>query len=160
LIVKSLIKLFLVGAIVVMPAAFAGLKPLKEPEPVAIPASLSQAQVTSAIKKGMSRRGWRVEKEEPNKILAVIYVRDHVVKNTITWDKKEVHISYAGSTNMKYELREPKSSSGGLFDFDDAKDEEKKAEPVPYIHGRYNSWTQNLANDIRIELDYAASGAP
>lgn len=157
---KSLIILFLVGAIVVMPAAFAGVKPLKEPEPVAIPASLGQAQVASAIKKGMSRRGWRVEKEEPNKILAVIFVRDHVVKNTITWDKKDVRISYADSTNMKYEMREPKSNSGGLFDFDDAKDKDKKAEPVPYIHSRYNSWSQNLANDIRIELDFAASTAP
>jgi hypothetical protein len=158
LIVKNLIKLSLVGALLVLPTAFAGVKPLKEPEPVAIPASLSQAQVTSAIKKGMSRRGWRVEKEEPNKILAVIYVRTHVVKNMISWDKKEVHISYVDSTNMKYEMREPKSSGGGLFDFDD--DKEKKAEPVPYIHSRYNSWSQNLANDIRNELDYAASSSP
>ena len=157
---KSLLKLFFVAAVVVLPTAFASVKPLKEPEPIAIPQGLSDAQVTSAIKKGMSRRGWRVEKEEPNKILAVIYVRDHVVKNTIAWDKKDVRISYAGSTNMKYELREPKSSGGGMFDFDDAKDKDKKVEPVPYIHSRYNSWTQNLANDIRIELDYAASRAP
>lgn len=157
---KSLIKLFLVCAMVVIPAAFAGVKPLKEPEPIAIPQGLSDAQVTTAITKGMSRRGWRVEKDEPHKILAVIYVRTHVVKNTITWDKKEVRITYAGSTNMKYEMREPPSSggsSGGLFDFDDSKD--KEVEEIPYIHDRYNSWTQNLANDISIELNYAASSA-
>lgn len=159
---KSLIKLFLVCAVVALPTAFAGVKPLKAPEPIAIPQGLSQAQVTKAIKQGMSRRGWRVEKEEPHKILAVIYVRTHVVKNMITWDKKEVRISYVDSTNMKYEMREPGDSggNGGLFDFDDSKDTEEKVELVPYIHDRYNSWTQNLANDIRIELDYAASRAP
>ncbi len=155
---NSIMKLVLVIIIVVMPAALAGVKPLKNPEPVPIPSGLTQSQVVNAIKKGMSRRNWRVQKEEAGKILALIYVRSHIVKVNIIWDEKDVHISYFDSMNMKYQMRTPRKSSGNdeWYFGNDAKVEEE-AKPVPYIHDRYISWTNNLANDIRVELDLAGS---
>ncbi len=107
----------------------------------------------------MSRRNWRVQKQEAGKILALIYVRSHIVKVNIIWDEKDVRISYFDSMNMKYQMRAPKKSSDSDdWDYGTTAKVEGESKPVAYIHDRYNSWSNNLANDIRVELDLA--GAP
>jgi len=156
---KTFLKLVLVMVVMVLPVAWAGVKPLKNPEPVPIPPGLTQQQVVEAIKKGMSRRNWRIEKEEADKILSVIYVRSHVVKVNITWNDNDVRINYFDSYNMKYEMRKPRSRipSDDEYDYGSTRNDEKEVKPIPYIHDRYNSWAKNLANDIRIQLGFAAS---
>ncbi len=49
---KSSMKLVLLIVMMVVPVALAGVKPLKNPEPVSISSGLTQAQVAEAIKKG------------------------------------------------------------------------------------------------------------
>ncbi|UXI68696.1 hypothetical protein [Tahibacter amnicola] len=121
--------LFLLLPILVLLMA-ARQAPLVNPDPIAIPAGITDTQVSKAVKQALVARGWSVAEEKAGDIKATLHLRDHVARIDITWDKRQIHITYLGSENLKYEEK------GG----------------TRYIHKNYLGWIQNLVTDINGNL--------
>ncbi len=84
-------------------------------------------QMASSIKQALRSRRWIISKEEPGTIYAKLLVRSHMAEIKIDYDDKSFDIQYVNSHNLKYK---------------------KKPDGTEYIHRHYNSWIQNLTNDI------------
>lgn len=119
--------LWLLPFLVVGPAL---ATPLQDPDPVLIPAGLSEQSVVKAIRLGSAKRGWMITKEDPGQMEATLHVRDHTVKVAISHDTQAVRIKYVSSENLEYA--------------------EKNGQQ--HIHGNYNKWVRNLAVDISAQL--------
>jgi len=94
------------------------------------PASTNNADIVAAIKKACIGRGWAIKEEKGNQIIATLHLRSHYVELDINWHDGEILLEYITSRNLKYK--------------------EKKGKRL--IHGRYNSWVQNLVRDIDLFL--------
>jgi hypothetical protein len=119
-------------ALLLVPLAFMlmGAAELVDPDPIAVPAGVSAADVSKAIKAGIVRRGWIVTKDENGQIDATLNIRAHTAKVAIPYNMKEVAIRYVDSTELDYS--------------------EKKGKR--YIHGNYVKWIRNMQADIQREL--------
>jgi hypothetical protein len=104
--------------------------PLVDPEPIAVPAGLTEAKVVRAIKAALVGRTWVVSEEQPGKIIATLNLRSHMAKIDISYDTSKVNIKYLDSRELMYG--------------------EKKG--VTVIHRNYLSWLQNLVTDISRNL--------
>jgi hypothetical protein len=104
--------------------------PLLDPEPVLIPAGLSESSVAKAIRLGSAKRSWMITKDEPGRMEATLHVRTHTVKVAIPYGVRDLHIQYLSSENMEFE--------------------QKKGQQ--HIHKNYNKWVRNLAVDISAQL--------
>lgn len=104
--------------------------PLVNPDPIAIPAKASSAEVGKIIKKSLVGRKWIVSEDKPGSIKATLLVRDHKARISVDWNAKDIRISYIDSENLNYE--------------------EKKGQKL--IHANYLSWINNLVVDISGEL--------
>lgn len=100
--------------------------PLVNPDPIAVPAGLTEAKVARSIKAAMVGREWVVSEERPGKIVATLNLRTHMAKIDINFDTAKVAIQYLDSRELMYG--------------------EKKG--VTVIHRNYLSWIQNLVTDI------------
>ena len=100
--------------------------PLVDPDPIAVPAGLTEARVAKAIKAALVGRTWVISEEQPGKIVATLNLRTHMAKIEIPFDTKQVAIRYLDSSELMYG--------------------EKKG--VKVIHRNYLSWIQNLVGDI------------
>ena len=128
--------LFLLMALY-MPAQAA---PIQMPPPITALPNLKDTEI--AIVQGMGKRGWVVEKEEDQRILASVNVRNkHTAKVWISFSTSEISFAYGGSENLKCKPQGDSCSS---------------------IHKNYNSWVSNLATDIsnaistkRVESKYS-----
>lgn len=100
--------------------------PLVNPDPIAVPAGLTEAKVARSIKAALVGREWVVSEEQPGKILATLNLRAHVAKIDVSFDTSKVNIRYLDSKELMYG--------------------EKKG--VTVIHRNYLSWIQNLVTDI------------
>ncbi|WP_257387923.1 hypothetical protein [Tahibacter caeni] len=109
--------------------------PLVNPDPIAVPAKASSAEVGKIIKKALVGRKWIVSEDKPGAIKATLLVRDHKARIAIDWNSKDIRISYVDSENLNYE--------------------EKNGKKV--IHQNYNSWINNLVVDISGELTLLGS---
>jgi hypothetical protein len=90
--------------------------------------SLSNEQASEAIFNAGSHLGWSMTEIAPGHIRADINVRGkHQASVDINYDGRGYSIAYVDSENLKY-------------------DAEKGV-----IHRNYNSWVQNLDNQIRLE---------
>ncbi|MGF1734838.1 hypothetical protein [Photobacterium satsumensis] len=102
-----------------------------KPEPVLnqpIHEPIANQQLIKKITKAGLVRGWQVEKESRNKLIAKIHVRSHYVAVNITLNKDSYDITYHDSENMKYNADKDT------------------------IHRKYNGWVANLNRDIQKEL--------
>ena len=104
--------------------------PLVDPEPFAVPAGLTEAKVSKAIKAALVGRTWVVTDEQPGKISATLNLRSHMAKIEIPYDTSKVAVRYVDSSELMYA--------------------EKKG--VKVIHRNYLSWIQNLVTDINRNL--------
>ena len=104
--------------------------PLVNPDPIAIPAKVSQAEVGKIIKKALIQRKWIVSEDKPGAIKATLLVRDHKARIAIDWNSKDIRISYIDSENLNFT--------------------EKKGQKL--FHQNYLSWINNLVTDISGEL--------
>ncbi|HEY0683541.1 MAG TPA: hypothetical protein VGD45_14495 [Steroidobacter sp.] len=100
--------------------------PLVDPDPIAVPAGLTEARVAKAIKAALVGRTWVISEEQPGKIIATLNLRTHMAKIEIPFDTKQVAVRYLDSSELMYG--------------------EKKG--VKVIHRNYLSWIQNLVGDI------------
>ena len=101
--------------------------PLVDPAPINVPSKLGVAEVEKAVKQALIKREWMVISDEPGKIVASYDRREFTSRIGITYDAKQVQISYITSTGLKYEV-------------------EKNGQKL--IHKNYMAWIQNLVTDI------------
>lgn len=93
-----------------------------ESSPLGAPADATLAQVTEAISKAGFSLGWQMNPDTPGHMTGTLRLRSHVAVVDITYDTKIFSITYADSSNLKYDGR--------------------------IIHKNYNSWVQNLSFKI------------
>ncbi len=108
--------------------------PLLDPDPIAIPASLSTEAVQKEIKRALVTRNWAVTAEQPGQIEATLNVRAHVARITVSHGEGTVRVAYVSSENLNFE--------------------EKKGQR--YIHKNYASWVNNIVTDISRNLQLEA----
>lgn len=113
--------------------ALARSSELTDPDPVAIPAGTTAAEVARAIKTALVGRNWTVSNEEPGKIDATLHLRAHVARIAITYDAAKVRIAYVNSENLNFKEKNGKRT----------------------IHSNYLSWIGNLLGDISRNLQMA-----
>ena len=100
--------------------------PLVNPDPIAIPAKTSSAEIGKIVKRALVERKWIVSEDKPGSVKATLLVRDHKARISIDWNAKDIRISYIDSENLNYT--------------------EKKGQKL--IHANYISWINNLVVDI------------
>lgn len=105
--------------------------PVSLPAPVAVLAD--KADTKEAILEGMSKRGWVVEEEGDNELVARLNVRTHMAKARIDYSGRKIIFSYAGSHNLN--CRRARIGEG-----------------CRSIHRKYNYWVASLSSDISAEL--------
>lgn len=113
-------------------AAHAGRAPvpLYTPEPIAIPARATPAQVETAIREAIRERGWTGNLAAPGHFVAVLHVRKHIAKVDIRFNAKTVTMAYRDSVLLNY-----------------AKEDGRET-----IHNNYNGWVMNLERGIRAAI--------
>lgn len=95
----------------------------------AIGKNVRMQDVEKAFKECSADRGWNFQRISSGKLIGKLYVRGkHYVEVEVQFNSKEYTITYRDSKNMKY-------------------DSEKQT-----IHRRYNSWVENLDNDVKFCL--------
>ncbi|WP_331344367.1 hypothetical protein [Cellvibrio sp. UBA7661] len=107
---------------------------LVNPDPIAVPAGITEVQITSDIKRALVSRGWVVSGESKGKIDATLNIRSHSARIAIYHDLKQVRIEYVSSENLKYKEKDGKR----------------------YIHRNYLSWVNNVAGDISKNMQLSA----
>ncbi len=107
-----------------------GNSELELPPPIAVPADMDTPLISKAILTAMAQRHWLPQSDTGSSIVAELYVRRHMVRLRIDYTRKEIRFWYLDSSGMDYEVDEGRQ----------------------YIHSRFNSWSQNLALDIRTQL--------
>lgn len=129
---RLLALLFSLFALVALsqPAQAGRNVPLVNPDPVALPAGLSEEAMLKDLKRALIGRGWEVEAERPGEIDAVLRLRDHVASIRIAYTASDVRIAYVDSVNLDY----------------------KNRKGTPYIHRNYLSWIDNVIRDFRTNL--------
>jgi len=104
--------------------------PLAQPAPISIE-GLDKAEVASAVKTAIPKRGWIMEKNEDQVITARNLIRGkHTVVVNVDYSGDAIQIKYVDSANLEYQ------KEGG----------------VEYIHKNYNVWTDYLRQDIAVEI--------
>ena len=116
---------------------------LRDPAPIYVADARPAADVRTAVLGALARRHWQPESESENRIVAVLYIREHIARVLITYDGQRVWIQYVDSQGLAYSV----DRSGRQR-----------------IHPNYNRWVANLASTISAALPrgavVAAPGAP
>lgn len=97
-----------------------------EPRP-----KLTLDDMETAIFEGCGKRGWIPVKVQPGVADATLRLRDHIAVVRITFTHERFNIQYLSSDNLNHEI---------------------DAKGVEQIHPNYNSWVQNLKNDITLAI--------
>ncbi len=126
---RSRIHLLLLMPLLLLLMAFRQA-PLVDPDPIAVPAKVTEEQTGKAIELALARLGWMVTDKKPGHIDSTLHLREHTAVIGIDYDRQNIRIHYVSSINLKYE----ESRSG------------------KQIHKNYLGWIQNLCNEIRASL--------
>lgn len=95
-------------------------------EAIAIKGNYSLSDVKKAIVRAGASLGWQMHPKESGRIIGVLYLRDHMAKIDIMYDKSKYSIHYLDSKNLKYDGHN--------------------------IHSNYNGWIQRLNQNIQVQL--------
>lgn len=114
---------------------WAGLEPIYTPEPILIPCALDEAQIKSAIRSALSRRGWAVTENGSSAFLAKYSKHKSVVVVAIHYQVGEATIRYHSSEALKYTV----------------------TEGAARIEDNYNRWVRNIEQDLAIHLSRACA---
>ncbi|MEJ2359996.1 MAG: hypothetical protein P8Z75_01015 [Gammaproteobacteria bacterium] len=97
-------------------------------EAIAVKGNYTMKDVEKAIVRAGVKLGWQMHPKEPGRIIGILYLRDHVAKIDIMYDKTKYSIHYLDSKNLQYDG--------------------KKNE----IHSNYNGWVERLSHNIQAQL--------
>lgn len=106
---------------------------LVDPDPIAVPPGLSDKAVATAIRVGVSKRGWIISRQGHGYMEATLHLRSHVARIGIKYDVALIQINYLDSQNLDYEVKGS----------------------VRHIHRNYLKWVTNVVHDINVELQAA-----
>ena len=134
---RSRLLLLLLLPLLLLTMAFRQ-KPLIDPPPIDVPAGLTAIQVSKAVKGALIGRGWTVTAEQADGIDSTLTGSDYTAKIHVTFDTRQIKLSYVDSTNLKYEVR---------------KDGQRM------IHTNYMGWMSYLSGDIGRNLQLISAGA-
>ncbi|KRA50623.1 hypothetical protein [Pseudoxanthomonas sp. Root630] len=88
----------------------------------------SAARIKAAILHAGKTRGWTMVESEPGRVTLRYAPRTHEVVVAVRYDNNGFKIEYVSSVEMNYRVK------GN----------------TPEIHGNYNRWIRNLAQDIQM----------
>lgn len=134
---RSRLSLLLLLPMLLLTMAFRQT-PLVDPPPIDVPAGLTAVQVSKAVKGALIGRTWVVTAEHADGIDAALNGNDYQARIHVAFDTHQVKISYAGSTNLKYEV---------------------KKDGTRLIHTNYMNWMRYLSGDIGRDLQLISAGA-
>ena len=100
---------------------------LVDPPPINVPAGMSTARVSRAVKGALIGRGWVPSNEQADDVDATLNGKVYTAKIHVPFDVKQVKISYVDSTNLKYKV---------------------KKDGTRLIHANYMNWMRFLTQDI------------
>lgn len=114
--------------------------------------ALSLVQIRERIVAACQERGWRAEPgSAPDTLLATLVVRNkHTIRVNIAYRADTFDVTYAGSDNMNYAVKEPNPYAVGLGP---AGQVDTRTE---VIHPNYNRWVDLLIGTIRARLERSA----
>lgn len=114
--------------------------------------ALSLAQIRDRIIQACQERGWRAEPgSAPDTLLATLVVRNkHTIRVNIAYRADAFDITYAGSDNMNYVVKEP---SPWAVSQEPGSQPEARTE---LIHPNYNRWVGLLIGTLRARLERSA----
>jgi hypothetical protein len=124
------LKLFLTIALVIGLDACSRQDALVNPTPVDYP-GMTMQDMENAIFEASAKRGWSASKIREGLIESALYLREHVAVVRINYMPGRFAIKYERSEKLNY----GKDKNGGEL-----------------IHPNYNSWVQNLKNDITVAV--------
>ncbi|MDQ2076642.1 hypothetical protein [Marinimicrobium sp. ABcell2] len=125
------IRLILVLLALVPSLVFAQrIAPLENPEPLAIPESLTTAEAKEVITDALFNRGWTIAEDSGDTMVADLQVRDHWLQVDISIADNQIALSYRDSDNLNYGTRRG----------------------TEVIHRSYGRWTDTLLSDIRSNM--------
>jgi hypothetical protein len=98
--------------------------------PVGLMKPESPQALERAIETSLASRGWAVKEHVPQRYVAELHERNHVVTVAIVYNADSARIDYIDSQNLLYQ----KTGDGEI------------------IHKKYATWIKNLANEIRMNV--------
>lgn len=135
---KALFAIFALIASVSLSLSAQAAPELIDQDPIAVPAKLTDHQISSDIKRALTGRGWIVTKQEAGQIDATLNIRSHVARVSVTYTPQQVKLVYVSSENLDYKEKDGKR----------------------YIHRNYNSWVKNVLTDINKNMLMSADLTP
>jgi hypothetical protein len=94
--------------------------------PIAVSGNYTMDDVKNAIVHAGVSLGWQMRPKEPGRIEGILYLRTHMAKIDIMYDKTKYSIHYKDSKNLNYDGTN--------------------------IHTNYNGWIQRLDQTIQAQL--------
>lgn len=132
---KYSVLLLTILILVTPEASHARSKKLVDPAPITFEAVDEITQVSDAINGAVIQKGWVKEGEqnstEPHSIDAAYYIRTHKILVEISYNTEQIVLTYKDSENMKFKARKKKTT----------------------IHPNYMAWSQQLADQIKLNID-------
>jgi hypothetical protein len=119
----------LAAALLPLPAA--ATDPLQMPAAIVFPQAVDLDNVRGAILTALARRRWIAEADIEGGFVAVLQVRDHLLRIRIEYESRQVRYVYVNSRNLDYEI-------------DD--------DGVPQIHYKVNRWLSALDLEMKRQL--------
>ncbi len=95
--------------------------------PTTLSAGRTPEQTQQAILDALPKRSWTAEEVQPNRIVAFLAVRKHLLRIEIRFDAQQVSLYYVESDNLAAHV----AGDGRV-----------------YAHPNVNRWIRNLASDI------------
>ncbi len=108
--------------------------PLVDPPPVSTPAGLTAKEVHNVLRRTLVQRGWHLDEEKPNEIVATLRVRAHSLTMRFTENNGAVAMQYVSSENLDYAV---------------------KKNGTRVIHRKFPGWCDNFARILSQNLDLA-----
>ena len=115
--------------------------PMVRSVPIALAGPSDPKLLEGAIEMALARRHWQIKEHEPGKYVAEYAEKGHSATVAILYDAQSARVDYVDSQGLLY-AKEPEGE---------------------VIHHNYNTWTKNLANDIKVNLSQvqlSAAAAP
>lgn len=105
-------------------------KPLQQPH-IHVDVAVSDTQLEDIIKHALVGRGWEVLSTEAGIVHARLILRSHVAEIEIPYSDHAIDLQYVRSTNLRYR---------------------RHGDGTETIHRNYNSWINNIKQDILVGL--------